>query len=320
MDHLRIDVRLIISGILIVVAHGICGAQNPDPGAAERYGWGFRNFGDSLFTWDIYSHSYFGVPQDSDGVWLTSPFDRLFYEQAFKTKLPNPDNTADGIGNCYGISLMSLMVNKFGGYNGYCAPTSAYRGDTNWADAKGPDDPGLHRVINIMHGRQLSLASIETYLDQAMGGHSEDCNYAVVLARQAIGKEGPCIVSITKTTNPVSGGGHTLIAYGVSDDGAGHAKIWVVDPNRLWAVDTPRDRGWYQADSNYIECNLGSGNWRFIMADGDLYPSGAHGHLIIVPVSMIGPPGRVPSSLGLAVNEILSKVFLSDGVDGEGDK
>ena len=215
-----------------------------------------------------------------------------------------------GIGNCYGISLLSLMVNKFGGYYGFCGPTSAHQGDTTWDGSRGPNDPALRRLVNIMHGRQLSLASIETYLDQSMNGHSQNCANAVQLARQAIAKEGPCIISITKTTNPVSGGGHSLIAYGVSDDGAGHAKIWVVDPNRLWAVPSSRDRGWYQGDSNYVQCDLG-GDWHFTMADREVWPTDPHGHLIIIPLSMIGPPGRVPSSLGLAVTELLNKFYLS---------
>lgn len=287
-------------------------AQNPDPGAAERYGWGFRNFTDTLFTWDIFSHSFFGVPLDSNDAWLTATFDKLFYEQAFRKKLPNPNDDGVGIGNCYGVSLMSLMINRFGGYYGYCAPTSAYHGDTTWDGGKGPYDPQLHRLINIMHGRQLSLASVESYLDQAMNGHSENCNNAVTLARQTIGKEGPCIVSITEKENPLDGG-HALIAYGVTDDGSGHAKIWVVDPNRLWAVPSARDRGWYQADSNFIACDLGSGDWHFTMKGGDVWPTDTHGHLIIIPVSLVGTPGRVPASLGLSVTELLSKMLMTDG-------
>lgn len=313
MRNQRQVIHRMISGLLLIVATGACHAQNPDPGAAARYGWGFRNFADTVFSWDVYSHSFFGVPLDSDGVWLSATFDKLFYEQAFRKTLPNPHDDGVGIGNCYGISLLSLMVNKFGGYYGFCGPTSAYQGDTTWAGGRGPDDPALRRLVNIMHGRQLSLASIETYLDQSMNGHSQNCANAVQLARQAIAKEGPCIISITKTTNPVSGGGHSLIAYGVSDDGAGHAKIWVVDPNRLWAVPSSRDRGWYQGDSNYVQCDLG-GDWHFTMADGEVWPTGTHGHLIIIPLSLIGPPGRVPSSLGLAVTALLNKFYLS----GEG--
>ncbi len=90
-------------------------------------------------------------------------------------------------------------------------------------------------------------------------------------------------------------------------------KIWVVDPNRLWAVPSSRDRGWYQGDSNCVQCDLG-GDWHFTMADGEVWPTGTHGHLIIIPLSLIGPPGRVPSSLGLAVTALLNKFYLS----GEG--
>lgn len=308
MRTLQNGSRLIIVGLMLVTGAVRGWSQNPDTTAAEKYGWGFRNFNDSLFTWDIYSHSYFGVPVDSEGTWASATFDKLFYKLVFHTTLPNPDNT-QGIGNCYGISLMSLMVNKFGGYYGFCGPTQAYHGDTTLS-ARGPDDPALHRIINIMHGRQLSLASIETYLDQAQIGHSENANVFLGVARQTIAREGPCIISITKTLNPVSGGGHSLIAYGVTTDGSGVSKIWVVDPNRLWAVNGPGDRWWYQADSNYVLCEPG-GNWKFIMSDGEVWPTSFQGHVIFVPISVAGPPGRVPSSLGLSIGDLLSKFYIS---------
>lgn len=303
---------LLISGVMLVCAGRHASAQNPDTTAAQRYGWGFRNFSDTVFTWDIYAHSFFGVPLDPGGTWMSATFDKLFYELAFRKTLPNPNDDGKGIGNCYGISLLSLMVNRFGGYYGYCAPTQSWLGDTSWSGTGGPDDPALRRLINIMHGRQLSLASIRTYLDQAMNGHSQNANHAVALARQAIGKEGPCVISITKTTNPVGGSGHSLIAYGVTTDAGGHSKIWVVDPNRLWAVPSSRDRGWYSGDSNYVACDPG-GDWTFTMSDGDIWPESGGGHIIIIPLALIGTPGRVPSSLGLSVTEILSKFYLSGG-------
>ena len=46
------------------------------------------------------------------------------------------------------------------------------------------------------------------------------------------------------------------------------------------------------------------------------WPTGA-GNLIIIPMSLVGPPGRVPSSLGLSMGDLLSKLFLSDR-SGEG--
>ena len=123
--------RLLLLGSALLIIGGSARSQNPDPAAAEKYSWGFRNFTDTLFTWDIYSHSFFGIPVDPEGTWLSATFDKLFYEQAFRKKLPDPNNDG-GLGNCYGICLLSLMVNKFGGYYGYCAPTGSYRGDTVW--------------------------------------------------------------------------------------------------------------------------------------------------------------------------------------------
>jgi hypothetical protein len=310
MRELRLSAWCLL--FVLIAGSGLAVAQNPDPGAPAKYGFGFRNFVDSMFTWDIYCHSFFGVPVNESGTWASATFDKAFYEMAFKTKLPDPAGNHTGAGNCFGISLMSLMMNRFGGYYGYCAPTSGYKGDTTGA-ATGPYDLGLRRAINIMHGRQLSMGALETYLDQAQSGHSQNCSNGYQLAKQTVGKEGPCLVSITNAQNPADGsGGHTLICYGATDDGAGHGKIWVVDPNRLWAVNGQADRAWYQGDSNYINCNLGTGHWNFRMAgDTTDWPSGS-GNIIIIPLSLAGPPGRVPSSMGLAIGELLNKLLLTD--------
>jgi hypothetical protein len=315
MKRLRTFAYLVALGFLLVPGRDLSYAQNPDPTAAARYGFSFRNFVDSMYSWDIYAHSFFGVPLDPTNTWATATFDRLFYELAFKTKLPDPAGNHTGAGNCFGISLLSLMMNRFGGYYGYCSPTNAYKGDTNFYGAKGPYDQALRRVVNIMHGRQLSVAALESYLDQAQSGHSQKSYFGFPLAQQAIAKEGPCLVSISAAANPADGsGGHTLIAYGATENPVGHGKIWVVDPNRLWVVPTPRDRAWYLGDSNYIDCNLGTGSWRFRMAGDTLdWPTGA-GNLIIIPMSLVGPPGRVPSSLGLSMGDLLNKLFLSDGL------
>ncbi len=313
MRELRTCARLFVLTLLLACGRDAAPAQNPDPTAPAKYGFSFRNFTDTMFTWDIYCHSFFGVPLDQNNSWATATFDRLFYELAFKTMLPKGGGSGGGAGNCFGISLMSLMMNRFGGYYGYCSPTNAYKGDTNFYGATGPFDPALHRIINIMHGRQLSVGALETYLDQAQSGHSQDCNNGFQLAKQTIGKEGPCLVSISNSANPADGsGGHTLIAYGVTENPPGHGQIWVVDPNRLWVVLTPRDRGWYAGDSNHIDCDLGTGKWRFRMAGETTdWPSGP-GNLIIIPMSLVGPPGRVPSSLGLSMGDLLGKLFLSD--------
>ena len=103
------------------------------------------------------------------------------------------------------------------------------------------------------------------------------------------------------------------MAYGVTHS-HDTAMIWVVDPNRLWAVGTNVDSGWYAGGSNHIDCYLSTGKWRFVMAGGDPWPHGGSGHLIAIPASFVGPPGRVPSSLGLSLSELLSNLFLFDGL------
>jgi hypothetical protein len=315
--------------LLIALATFIFAANHPSKSIAqhpaEKYGWGFRNFVDSSFSWDIFSNSFFGIPADPNLSWTTATFDKLFYDLAFETKLPDPDDNGRGAGNCFGLSLLSLMMNKYGGYYGYCAPPIHYTGDISACGGEddpcgGPTDPQLRRVINIMHGRQLSLAAIEAYLDQFRQNNSLDASYGVALAQQTIAQEGPCLVGITKEGNPADGsGGHTMIAYEVTTLGPGHFRIWVVDPNRIWINPNPDDRGWYTLGQNYIECK--GKKWNFRMknkasdwpTDGDDDNPGqdpGKGHLVILSPTAIGLPGRVPSSLGLSVLALLEKLII----------
>ena len=282
-------------------------AQHP----AEVYGWAFDNFEDDMFNWDIYCHSFFGVPAEEASTWGTATFDKLFFELAFETELPTT-----GGGNCFGLSLLSLMMNKYGGYYGFCAPPNFH---VTALDPEGvPLNALLKRAINIMHGRQLSLAAILMYIEQASGGHSQNATYGVTLAKENIAKEGPVIVCITKELLPAEGG-HTMIAYEVTDHGPGKHKIWVVDPNRQWANPSADHRGWYEGNLNFI--NVDGSNWTFMMAgnltawptnDDDEVAGGSlgEGHLIIMPISVVGPPGRTPSSMGLSVLSILSKIII----------
>ncbi|MBX7217602.1 MAG: hypothetical protein K1X90_11590 [Candidatus Kapabacteria bacterium] len=298
------------SAALLAIASAMASAQHP----AERYGWGFENYTTPMFGWHIYARSYYGIPPDSNDSWLSATFDKLFYEAAFKTTLPDPSGTGNGAGNCYGMSCLSLMMNKYGGYLGYCAPPIKYVGS---GSGSGPSDPDLNTAINIMHGHQLSLACIQQYIEQAHSGHSQDASYGVTLSRQTIGREGPYLVCVTKGWNPQAGG-HTMIAYDVTGS-AGNYKIWVVDPNRIWADTSANHRGWYTSGSNFIQCT--GSNWSFLMAgkmsawptDGDDGVAGSplgEGHLVVLPLSVAGPTGRSPSSMGLSLPTLLLKIFI----------
>ncbi|MGA9119160.1 MAG: hypothetical protein WB699_07310 [Bacteroidota bacterium] len=317
--------RRIVQGAFLVLAFSLAfqqakAADDPEP---ALYGWGFQNFSTKKFSWDIYCHSFFGVPSDSNTAWMSSGFDLAFYDNVFKEKLPDPGGTGNGAGNCFGLSILSLMMNKFGGYLGFCGPPVRQGSAVN-SDGS-PANAALTRAINIMHGHQLSVACINEYIQQSLPDlgvqpRAQKAHYGVALAKQTIDKEGPCLVSITKTWSPLSGG-HTLIAYKVTGS-PGNERIWVVDPNRLWADTASDQRGWYKAKSNYIQISGSGGDtWQYRMAgknsdwptDGDDTMSGqplGTGNLIIIPASVAGPTGRTPSSLGLSAIGIIAKIYL----------
>ena len=303
---------LILSGLFLWTV----GAKGQEEHPAEKYGWGFVNFGTPSFGWDIYRNSFYGIPVDSNTSWFTAPFDKLFYDLAFETTLADPSGTGGGAGNCFGLSILSLMINNYGGYKGFCAPTIQYtETDMNGA----PTTPGLLRAINIMHGHQISLAFIQHVIEQVNGGHSFDAAYAVNRATQDIAREGPVIVSVTKGVLP-TGGGHAIIGYAVENRGGGKYWIKVVDPNRIWADTSANHRGWYTSDSNNVYVD--GHHWSFLMA-GDAVPwpcdqvdsvtcnpAPGSGNLTIFPISIAGPTSRTPSSLGLGVTQLLTKVFI----------
>jgi hypothetical protein len=293
--------------------------DDPEP---AQYGWGFVNYSTAFFEWDIYCHSYFGVPSDSNSSWMSAAFDHAFYDLVFKDKLATPGGAGTG-GLCFGLSALSLMINKYGGYLGFCGPP-VLQGSAVNSDGS-PVTPGLARAVKIMHGHQLSLACINEYIEQSLPDlgvqpRAQKAHYGVALVTQTLAKEGACLVSVTKGWNPLSGG-HTMIAYKITGS-PGNERIWVVDPNRIWAIDSPDHRGWYKSKSNYIQISGSGGDtWRFRMAgklsdwptDGNDDSTGAalgKGNLIVLPLSVVGPTGRTPSSLGLSAIGVLSKIYL----------
>ncbi len=291
--------RLFYSVILIAT---ICTMSNSAfaQGEPKTYGWSFVNFGTPVLSWDIYRNAMFGIPQDSSGI--TAPFDWLFYDLLFKTQL-------GASGNCFGLSLLSLLMNKDGGHLGYCCPTNFYGGTSG----VGPTDPKLTRAINIMHGHQVTLASIQYFFDQILNGHSQNATFVTPIIQQTLDREGPFLISISKDMSPTNGG-HTLIAYKMTHLGGSHYKIYVVDVNRIWADSTtPNNRDFYLAGNNFIDCN--GATWKYDMGGSlGIWPSGS-GHLTVLPATVAGPTGRVPSSLGLAVGALTNRIFIAH--DGE---
>lgn len=267
---------------------------------AEQNGWSFNNFSDATYSWDIFRDTFIGIPPSYD-PW-SSAFDVLFYDQVYKDKLGSS-------GNCYGISLMSLMMLKKGGHLGYCLPVPQYSGDI--LGGGGPSDPALRRSINIMHGHQVNLPTLQWIMDIIAQNKNRDGAFAFSQWQATKLQNDLALVSITKTLNP-SDGGHTMVAYDAQDLGAGNRRIYVDDPNRTWADSSVNGRDWYTSGQNFIQ--LTGSSWSFTMAGGEVWsgsPSSG-GNIMITPASVTGPHSRSPSSMGTQIiGMVLTQLLLT---------
>ncbi len=284
-------------------------------------GWSFHNWDTKPLPWDTYRDTFIGIPPTED-PW-SSAFDVLFYEQLYKEKLSKS-------GNCFGMSLMSLMMLKKGGHLGFCVPVSQYSGDLvgmgpNGEDL-GPTDPMLTRAINVMHGHQVNLPTVQLMLDIIAQHKNRNASFAYDSFQNAKLQKDLTLLSMTKSLNP-DDGGHTIVAYDAQDLGGGNKKIFVYDPNRSWA--DPAARPWYTSGQNYVQIN---GNaWSFPMVgtlgtwSGD--PANG-GNILIIPISATGPHTRSPGSLGdQIIGRILNELLLTGSsarieqvTDGDGKR
>ena len=176
----------------LMLCPAIAQAQHP----AEKYGWRLDNFKDATLPWEIYRETFIGIPPTRDVA--GSGFDVLFYDQIYQSELSKE-------GNCYGMSLMSLMMVKKGGHLGYCLPITQYSGDVFGNPSTGPSDPGLKRAINIMHGHQVNVPTLQHILDIIGKNKNRDAKYAFESFQFYKLKNDPTLVSITKSVNPSDG-------------------------------------------------------------------------------------------------------------------
>jgi hypothetical protein len=297
---------------------------------ALKNGWRFLNFSecpsctppiDNTLSWAVYRDAMIGIPPAED-PW-SSAFDVLFYEQLFKSQLSKD-------GNCFGMSLLNLMIQRNGGHMGYCAPVTQYSGDPNpdvdVSLGTGPTDMMLRRAINVMHGHQVNLPTVQFFLDIFAKHFQRDGAYAFDQFNYWWQSRGDLtLVSITPTWNPADGG-HTLIAYRAEDHGVGNRKIFVLDPNRTWG--STADQSWYTNGENSIQ--ITNHAWSFKMRSGTTWSGdlASGGNIVIIPASVTGPLSRSPASLGdTVIGQLLNTLLLTgDGarieqvIDGQGKR
>lgn len=300
----------------VIVSMTVANAHAQYRHYAEEFGWFFVNFDTPILEWDRYRETFIGIPPERDPV--SNGFEVLFYDQVYREELSSG-------GNCYGLSLMSLLMRKKGGHLGYCLPVHQYAGDS-LPPYNGPSDPVLLRRINQMHGHQVNLPSLRFYLDIISQGKNKDGVYAWQQADYYLQRDDFVMVSITGSTSPQDGG-HTMVVYDISEV-MGEKRIWLYDPNRSWYNE--EQRLFYTANipSNASNCIRieDNGDWWFEKASDDLDTDGNEfetwsggpgggGNIMIIPVSVAAPRTRSPVSLGLdSVAEFVNTFTIS----GEG--
>ncbi len=282
----------------------LCPAASPAQYSVATDGWSFHNWKTKPMPWDVYRDTFIGIPPTEDP--LSSAFDVLFYEQLYKEKLSKA-------GNCFGMSLMSLMMLKNGGHLGFCLPVNQYSGDLvgmgSGGEFLGPTEPMLKRAINIMHGHQVNLPTVQLILDIIAQHKNRNGSFAYDSFQNAKLQKDFTLISITKSINP-DDGGHTMVAYDAQDLGGGNKKIFVYDPNRSWADSAAQP--WYTSGQNYVQIN---GNaWSFTMAGPEVWSGdpGSGGNIMIIPISVTGPHTRSPGSMGdQIIGRILNELLLT---------
>lgn len=306
----------VITAFSLLGAAPLALAQHP----TDEEAWRFNNFRtmsalpwSTDFTWKLYRDTFIGIPPERD-PW-SSAFDVLFFDLLYETELGSA-------GNCYGMTLLSALITHKGAHLGFCAPVSQYSGDSVGTMTtldldgdgnpdrhfRGPTNDRLREVINRLHGHQVNLATLLFFRDIILVGKNRDGQYAYDQVLYYKMRDDPVLVSITETLNPADGG-HTMVAYDAGMVG-GQQRIFVYDPNRPGAIPTDP---YYTGDQNVITIGTG-GSWEFLMAGETVPWSGSPssgGNITITPISVTGPTGRTPSSMGLDILHVVTMIFIS---------
>ncbi len=184
------------------------------------FGWSFKNFSsnlcsppESFYTWERYRETYIGIPPDESAA---NGFDKLFFNKVFEKKL-------GAKGQCYGMSLMALQIEKKGGHLGFCGPVGHYSGDNvgsppltgDGCDADsdesqllGPTSLELRRAIEETHGHQVNLASIRHVLEVFAKNEING-----LTAYDAVKDNAPALISLARDSAKPFGDAHAMVAY-----------------------------------------------------------------------------------------------------------
>jgi hypothetical protein len=270
---------------------------------AEENGWYFNNWKDDILSWEVYSKSYIGIPPTRD-------------EENYKAECGFYDEYFKGLaktGNCFGMVLTSMIIQKEGGYKGFCPPLPQFSGEldkiTNETD-DGPSNSELRTLINTMQGHQLGNLVVNYIIENQSFFHSGNGGTELANAiTRGLNNGDPTLLCITEEILTTNMAGHTLLPYAVETNDDNVSKIYVYDPDRSWYSSNWKE--WYQSGSNFVTVDI-DGKWSFKRSSGITWE---RGYIFTIPLSKIGPTDAPPFS---GIGDLSTRIVMilsGDGAD-----
>ena len=287
---------VLLAGFLLILGAVSSTAQPYDHTYPQKYGWtNFDNFQTKDLPWTIFAESFIGISPTKDCV--LSPMDCALYE------IVEPILSE---GNCFGMSLLSVLLLKEEGHLGFCRPTRQYLEGSD-----GPQDKMLRRAINIMACHQLGKDCMTWLIELLKGQNASDGKYAYDRVKEYLLKGDNPVLSLI----PTAGKGHVIVPYLCEyNQSTMERYIYVYDCNRRG------DSTYHKNKENYVKIDM-FGKWSFwhdgeTLAKGNIWRGGPDpndgGTIMAIPSSIAKPASRNPLSIGALVSE-LNLIFLAGG-------
>jgi hypothetical protein len=280
----------------------------------EKHCWRFRNttyftnaVGDTVLPWEVFVRSFIGICPDSSIAKVVCPLDYAFYH-AYNAAF------AIASGNCFGMSLLANIIYKEEGHMGFCKPIYTYSGGFD-----GPSSAKLCTTLTVMQCHEWSHPGVlwlGENVQNILSGTHYGGNEAYEKIAYYLSMGDLPLVTIVRNTSLE---GHTLIPYRLEETGS-KRYIYIHDSNKWY----PNDSLFYDNYENYIEVDIGSGDWVYQWDATETWGTSSGGYIFATPMSLVKATSRNPLQLGCII-DALNQIFLSGAsvcqiTDDEGHK
>ena len=248
----------------------------------EQFFWPFRNFSTASLSFSQYAQTFRDVADlkasaTDPSTWR--PFDRLFYEVAYKS--------IAGGGNCFGVCLESVYAHV--GRSLYDEPIYRFGPKGSRPDPARASDRDLINEINLKHGYQVGAGIINWFLGQFALGRTHNPKYVFEASRDAFRRGDYPILVLTGGYFNV--GGHVVRPYEWDTRDPDRWIMRIADPNVPYQT---------QANKNHkrciVEVNPRTNRFKYYHRDDEIWSGSgwSGGRMYAIPFSVLCRQPRTP--------------------------